>query len=207
MITQSQNKARTSPLPFYIIGVILMFGGMLISQNYHPDFLTQLEKTGILLDPGKTVAVIGVFLILFQVMNLFFIRPLDEVIQARTANLEATFSEAEALREQMRLMKAEYEQRLTATEAGAREQIQAQIKEAQDLKKSLMADASARAEDLVKKASEEIAAEKKQVLTDLRVHVAGLSLQASEKILSENMDNARNRRLIDEFLTKVEVKN
>jgi F-type H+-transporting ATPase subunit b len=102
-------------------------------------------------------------------------------------------------------MKSEYETRLAETEADARPKIQAQIKEAQELRKTLMAEASAKADEMVKKAQEEIAAERDRALNSIRVHVANLTLQATEKVLNENMDNDRNRRLIDEFLDKVEV--
>jgi len=43
------------------------------------------------------------------------------------------------------------------------------------------------------------------VLAEVRLHVADLSLQATEKLLNENVDNDRNRRLIDEFIATAEV--
>lgn len=68
-----------------------------------------------------------------------------------------------------------------------------------------MAEAAAQKEEMVRKASEEIEAEKNRVLNDLRLHVVDLTLGATAKILGENVDDARNRRLIDEFIDKVEV--
>lgn len=203
------KPALQNPILNFLVGPILMVGGMWLSVN-KPEFLKfqeALEHQGIPLDLGKTVAVIGVFLILFPVINLFFVKPLAEAIQNRTSELEKTFGEAESLRTQMAQLKSDYEQRLAQTEADARAQIQAQIKEAQDLKKQLTADAIAKTEEMKRTAEAEIESQKKQVLGQLRVHVATLSLQASEKIMKENMDNDRNRKLIEDFLTSVEVKN
>ena len=203
------SPSLKNPVVNYIVGPILMVGGMWLSTS-KPSFLSfqeTLEKQGMPLDLGKSIAVVGVFLILFPLLDIFFIRPLQEAISNRTKELEATFSEAESLRSQMGQLKTDYEQRLAQTEADAREQIQAQIREATDLKKALTADAVTKTEEMKRIAGIEIEAQKKQVLGELRVHVATLSLQASEKIMKENLDNDRNRKLIDDFLNTVEVKN
>lgn len=204
----SRKMPGTTAWAFAGIGLILMVGGMYAAKN---GVFTGVEKPiadlGIPLELGKTISTIGVFLILFKVLEFFFFAPLDETIDHRTGELEKTFTEAETLRADMTQMKADYEKRLADTEASAREQIQAQIKEAQDLKKSLMADAQRQAEEYKQTAIAEIEAEKRKVLGDLRVEVTKLSLQATEKLLGANIDSDRNRKLIDEFLSTVEVKN
>ncbi|MBS1724224.1 MAG: F0F1 ATP synthase subunit B [Armatimonadetes bacterium] len=202
------DQKQSSGLPawvMYILGPLFMVGGFWVSVNVTHGNIKSLEEQGIPLDPGKTLAVIGVFLILFKVIESFYIMPLRDAIGTRNSDLESTFSEAENLRTQMADLKTDYERRLAATEADAREKIQAQIKEAQELRKTLMGEASAKADELVKRAQDEIAQERDRALAGIRLHVANLTLQATEKILSENMDNDRNRKLIDEFLDKVEV--
>jgi F-type H+-transporting ATPase subunit b len=144
-------------------------------------------------------------LILFPVIKFFFLTPLQDAIQERTQSLEATFAEAESLRKEMQTMRSDYEQRLVATEANARDQIQAQIREAQTLRSSLMAEAAQRADELVARAQQEIEAEKQKAITEIRMQVVDLTLLASERVLGENMDNDRNRRLVSEFIDKVEV--
>jgi len=142
---------------------------------------------------------------LFPVIQIFYLNPLSDAINERTSELEHTFTEAETLRSEMTKMRNDYEQRLAATEAEARSQIQAQIKEAQELRQSLMAEATAKADEMVKRAAEEIESEKQKVLSQLRTEVVTLTLAASEKIIGENMDTDKNRKLIAEFIEKVEV--
>ncbi len=201
----SEQKPSGSPLPGIIIGLILMVGGTYVSVAITKGPLPALAKQGILIDPGKTLGVIGVFLVLFPAIKFFYLKPLITAIDTRNQDLERTFSEAEDLRTQMTAMKNDYEQRLAATEAEAREQIQNQIKEAQNLRTQLMQEASAKADELVKKAQEEIENEKIRVLHELRNEVVNLTLAATEKVLGENMNDARNRKLIEEFITTVEV--
>lgn len=191
-----------------IVGIVLMAGGMLIHNNHTlASIENPLIEMGIPLDLGKTIATIGVFLILFKVVEFFFFNPLHEAIDNRTTELERTFTEAESLRAEMTQMKTDYEKRLADTEAQARAQIQEQIKEATDLKNQLKADAQRQVEEYKRSAMDEIDAEKNKVMTELRVHVANLSMQATEKILGANIDKDRNRQLVDEFLDTVEVKN
>jgi F-type H+-transporting ATPase subunit b len=182
-----------------------MVAGMQLSAKWHPPFYETLAKQGVPLDLGKTLAVFGVFLILFPLINSFFIKPLNEAIEDRTKSLEATFSEAETLRSEMAALRADYEKRIATTEAEARAQIQAQIKEAQNLRQTLMSEASAKADELVSRAQQEIEAEKAKVIVELRTSVVDLALAAAEKVVGENMDNDRNRRMVQEFIEKVEV--
>lgn len=164
------------------------------------------EFSGLEYDLGLSIATIGVFLVLFGVINTFYFVPLREAIANRNEELVQTFSEAESLRAEMGKMKTDYESRLASTEANAREQIQSNIKEAQTLRQNLMAEASAKSEAMIKQAQDEIEANKAKVLTDLRVHVTDMALLAAEKVIGENMDNDRNRKLIDDLLTRAEVK-
>lgn len=192
--------------PGIAIGVVAMLGGAYLSYNeIELPGQAAIQKLGIPADFGMTIATIGVFLILFPVIKFFFVQPLDDAITERSTNLENTFSEAENLRTEMQRMRAEYEARLAETESNAREQIQAQIREAQNLRGQLMSEASARADEMVQRAHQEIEAEKTKAIAEIRLQVVDLTLTAAGKIVGENMDNDRNRRLVNDFIDKVEV--
>ncbi len=192
-----------------VVGLVL-FVFSIVMQSFY-DFEKLRESSQILklfdLNIPVIVGTIGLLILLWGVIQDYYTTPLWQVINERNSAIEKTFTDVEDLRSEMTKMKSEYEERLSKTEAEAREQIQAQIKEAQELKKQLMADAQARADELRKGAEAEIETQKKQALSELRIHVATLSLQATEKILQENVDNERNRKLIDDFLATAEVKN
>jgi F-type H+-transporting ATPase subunit b len=188
------------------IGGAIAAGGFMVSEQVkNSEFIKNLANQGIPLDPGKTVAMIGVLIAMFSLIDLFFFRPLKGAIDSRNSELESTFSEAESLRSEMGSLKSEYEARIAVTEANAREQIQAQIREAQAFRDQLKSEASAQAEEYKKRAMSEIDAEKSGVINDLRLHVVNLTMQATEKVVGENMDTERNRKLVEEFIDKMEV--
>lgn len=188
-----------------VVGLGLAFGGAWFSMNVHPEFQHTLEGMGIPLDLGKTISMIGMFLLLFPVLRMFYFAPLSDAIHNRTSELESTFQEAEDLRGQMTQLRTDYERRIADTEASAREQIQAQIKEAQNLRDQLRSEAVQQAEQYKKRAIDEIEQEKQRILTDLRLHVVNLTLVATEKLVGQNMNTETNRKLVEEFIEKVEA--
>lgn len=199
MAEQTQSKG--------IPAIVKIFGGLAIAvAGVFANNAGLSIHQPITIEFGKTIGSIGVFIALFPVIESFFVKPLTSAIDERNTNLESTFTEVEALRNEMTSMKSDYEKRIAATEAEAREKINAQIKEAQSLRQSLMAEAAAKSDALVKQAQEEIASEKAKVLGELRTHVTDLSLTAAEKVVGANMDTAANRKLIADFIADLEVK-
>ena len=207
MAQEVEKKQSGSLTPFMIVlGLALVFGGGYLSNNHTFSSIEKpLEEQGIPLQIGVTLSVIGIFLILFKVITPFFITPLADAINARNSELEKTFSEAESLRKEMGDMKSAYEKRISDTEADAREKIQAQIREAQDLGTQLKADAVKVKEQMISQAQEEISREKDKIMNELRIEVVNLTLGATEKILGQNVTNDTNKRLISEFIEKAEV--
>jgi F-type H+-transporting ATPase subunit b len=203
------NSDQKSAVPYPVklaVGVLFMAGGTYLSVSGALEGINKpLAAKGIPLDLGITLAVIGVFLILFPVIQSFYLNPLQEAIDERNNDLESTFAEVEELRTSMTQMRADYEQRLAEKEAEARTQIQTAIKEAQQLRQSLMAEATERADAMVRQAEAEIAADRAQALTEIRASVVNLSLAAAEKVVGETMTSDRNRKLVATFIDELEV--
>ena len=191
----------------YIAGVIFIGIGVALTMGIKgvPDHPGLIELGGIDFDPGKTFGSIGMFLILFPVIETFFIKPLAIAIEERNTNLENTFSEVESMRSEMAAMKSEYEKKLATTEADAREKINAQIKEAQALRQNLMAEAASKSDALIKQAQEEIAGERAKAIREIQTHVTDLALAAAEKVIGKNMDSDTNRKLVTDFIKDLEV--
>ncbi|HTQ11768.1 MAG TPA: F0F1 ATP synthase subunit B, partial [Fimbriimonadaceae bacterium] len=193
------NKRKLTQGEIGVKAILFVLGAICIAVGfftYGQPWTTPAMFSGLQLDFSKVINNVGWFLVFIQVINIFFYAPLHEAIEERNTELEKTFSEAENLKVTMGQMRTDYERRLAQTEAEAREQIQAQIKEAQQLRQTLMAEATARADELVKRATQDIEAERTRVLGELRLEVVNLTLGATEKLLGENVDSAKNRRLV-----------
>jgi F-type H+-transporting ATPase subunit b len=55
------------------------------------------------------------------------------------------------------------------------------------------------------RATADIEAEKQRAIADLRAEVADLALAAAGKVVGESMNDARQRRLVEEFLRETAV--
>jgi F-type H+-transporting ATPase subunit b len=183
-----------------LLGIVLIVFGATVLWQAELHFLDGIE-----LHLGKIVSNAGVFLLWIQAIKAFFYAPLAEAIQNRTKELETAFSEAEQLRNRMQEMKSEYESRIAATEAAAREQIQAQLREAQQLRLHLMEEAKKKADELVERAEEQIAYEWEEAANGLKYKVVDLTLKATENLISRNVDNEVNRKLVKDFVDQFEI--
>lgn len=149
---------------------------------------------------------IGVVLLMFPVIEMAFIRPLKEALDARTRELEGTFAEADQLKARMEELKADYERRLQAAEAEAREKIQAALTEANQMKESIISEARAQAEEIRARTMADLEQERQKMLVDLRTHVVELTLTATERLIGASMDEQKQRELVERFIETAEVK-
>jgi len=207
------NSSESKGVPYVIklpVGILMMVAGFYLSITYFatenpPGWVKAIQGFGVPIDLGQTIMAIGVLLIVFPLVNTFFIMPLHEAIQNRNSELESTFAQADNLRTEMQTMRSDYEHRLQETEAQAREQIQSSIREAQQLRQTLMSEATEKADALVAEARGRIEQERDNIIRDLRLHVVDLTLAAAERVIGENMNDDVNRKLVNEFIDKVEV--
>lgn len=200
-----QRPATPWPIKVGAGIVVMILGTLAYNAGWFHAADEAAHGLGLPLELAKTLATIGVLILLFPVVEMFFIKPLADAIKERNTDLERTFTEAEQLRADMTKLRTDYEGRLVATEAQARNEIQAQIKEAQNLRQTLETEARERADALLANAQTQIAQERDNAVLQIRTEVVDLALAAAEKVIGENMNDERNRRLVQNFVDRAEV--
>ena len=140
------------------------------------------------------------FLVFLVVLYVFALRPVRRLLDERRERIEQGLKDAEQARldresaEQERLA-ALAEARREANEILARAQ-----KVAQETREADIAATKTELERMRERASTELEAEKQRAVADLRAEVADLALAAASKLVGETMTDARQRRLVEEFL-------
>lgn len=150
--------------------------------------------------PTLLVNFLGFGLLWFAASKMVF-TPIGKVITERQGDIQKTYDQLDADQRSMQALKADYETRLATIEADGRDRINNMIKEAQVTRDSVLSDANTKAHDLVSRAEAEVAREKEQAMVTLRAQVADLAIGAAERVIGDNLDEARSRRLVDEFIT------
>jgi F-type H+-transporting ATPase subunit b len=154
---------------------------------------------------------INLFWVIVAALNFIFFlaliwigafRPIADILAARKARVEQGLADAEQARRERDGAAAEHAMVIADARRESQVLIAAAQKAASDLRQ---ADIAATREELGRlrdKATADIAAERDRALADLRAEVADLALAAAGKVVGETMTDARQRRIVDEFLAK-----
>ncbi|MBC8142786.1 MAG: F0F1 ATP synthase subunit B [Armatimonadetes bacterium] len=157
--------------------------------------------TNLNFNPGVWLVNFLGFGLLLWTANKMVFTPIGKVIEERQGDIQKTYDQLDADQRQMQSLKSEYEAQLAAIEAEGRDRINNMIKEAQSTRDSVLSDANSRAHELVSRAEAEVEREKEQAMITLRSQVADLAIGAAERVIGSNLDEARSRRLVDDFIT------
>ncbi len=162
------------------------------------DFLHQLGIT-----PALLITQIIGFLILMVVLQQVFTRKIFGILDARRDTIQASYDQLDADRAAMEETRRQYEARLAGIEAEAREKIQAAVQEAQVLRGNLIADAQMQAETLLAQGRNESERERQKAFLEMRQQIVALAIGAAGKVVGENLNDARQNKLVDDFITGV----
>jgi F-type H+-transporting ATPase subunit b len=169
---------------------------------------TTAEDEGSLIDvvPGLMVWTILTFLIVLWALRRFAFGRIQGLIDKRRDRIREALDEADKARSEARelreLVKKEREEALADREKildESRRQAQRQLDQARER-------ADADLKERLEKNLEELEAENARLREQIRRDVVELTLLASEKVTGKVLDEEDQRRLIDETIAEVDVK-
>jgi F-type H+-transporting ATPase subunit b len=140
------------------------------------------------------------FIFFLALIWMFAFRPIANILAQRKARIDQGLADADQARKDRDAGATEHAQLIADARREAQALIATAQKSAQDLRD---ADIAATREELARlrdKATADIEAERDRALADLRDQVADLALAAAGKVVGESMTDARQRRIVDEYL-------
>ena len=159
-------------------------------------------------EPGLTinlfwVIVSGLNLLVFLALVwTFAFKPLAKGLDDRRAAIEQGLRDAEQARRDRENAETERLATLTDARREANEILVRAQKVAQEARDADIAATRVELERIRARATAEIEAEKLRAMSDLRAEVADLALAAAGRVVNETMSDARQRRLVEEFLAE-----
>ena len=145
------------------------------------------------------VNIIG-FVILLVVAKKMVFDPIGKVVTERDSDISGQYDRLESAQREMEALKSDYETRLTAIEAEAREKIQTAIKEAQAARDQILSDANQKSHEIVSKAEAEAERAKEQAMTELRMRIVDIAVGTTRRIIGESLSADRQTALVDEYI-------
>jgi F-type H+-transporting ATPase subunit b len=141
------------------------------------------------------------FIVFLMLIWRFGFDPIASVLAERRARITRGLEDAEQARQDRAAATAEHERLIAEARREASQLIAHAQKAAEDLRTADIAATRAELDRLRERAAADIAAERDRALADLRSDVADLALAAAGKVVGETMTGARQKRLVDEFLS------
>ncbi|HVB14145.1 MAG TPA: F0F1 ATP synthase subunit B [Candidatus Dormibacteraeota bacterium] len=149
---------------------------------------------------------IVVFLALLYLLSRYVFPPISSALKARQQQIAQALSEAEAARREVEAARQKERTDLVDARRQAQEILDKAQKLGEELREELRQKGREEQEAMLARARAELAQEREQAVGQLRRQVAELVLLATTKILQEELDQKRQRRLIDEALAEVDLR-
>jgi len=146
------------------------------------------------------------FLIVFGALAKFLLPRAQQTLAQRTDMIEGGLARSEEAQAQATQLLDQYREQL----AGARHEAARLREEAREQGAQIIAEmrdqAQAEARRITESAQAQIEAERQQALTALRTEVGTLATELASRIVGESLtDEARQGRMVDRFLSELEV--
>ncbi|MDI6827572.1 MAG: F0F1 ATP synthase subunit B [Armatimonadota bacterium] len=162
-----------------------------------------LKQLGI--DPKVMAAQVTGFIILWVILARYLFKPVLAFLDERQRQIRLAIDNANNEQAKAEQLREEFERRMAGIEAEARARVQAAVKEANVAKEEILTEARNRAESILQRGREDLAREREKILTQLREEVVNISLAAAGKVIEEALDEERHRKLVSNFIEKLEA--
>ena len=146
------------------------------------------------------------FVLVFGVLAKLLLPRIQQTLAERTEQIEGGLAKSEEAQSEAKALLDQYRQQL----AEARHEASRLRAEAQEQGAQIIADmreqAQAEARRVTEAAQAQIEAERQQALISLRAEVGTLATELASRIVGESLtDEARQSRMVDRFLSELEV--
>ncbi len=181
-----------------------MFAQVMLLLQAEPATGSEGGGAGLLLPaPEELIAGLIAFAIVFFFVWKWAIPALNQTLDARRAAIKGEYEAAERAKQEAEGLLADYRTQV----AGAREEAARIIDEArasgEAVKADIIARAEAEAEQIRRRAHEEIGAERERVAAELKRQVADLAIQIAGRLVADSLDEQRQRELVDRYIDEL----
>ncbi len=162
-----------------------------------------------LLDPhvGLIIWTIITFLVVLFVLKKFAWPHLLAALDEREQRISDAIAGAEQARKEAEEVLREHRQKLAAADEEAR-QLVAEAREAgANVRQTIVSQAREEADRMLDQARTSIESEKRVAIAELRRETANLAVQAAGALIDANLDDEKNRGLVDDFIARIPESN
>ena len=152
------------------------------------------------IDIGLFAWILITFLLFIGLFTKLAWKPILGAISERENTIKDSLEAAEVALKRAEQVSKDNESALRDAEVAAQKIRRDAIEDAEKVRESLKAKAKEEADKLISEAKSVIEKEKKQALLELQSEVADLAMRATRIILDSELDEAKDKKLIENFI-------
>jgi F-type H+-transporting ATPase subunit b len=162
-----------------------------------------------LLDPhvGLIIWTIITFLVVLLVLKKFAWPQLLASLDEREKRISDALTAAEQARQEAEEVLQEHRQKIAAAEEEARQVVAEARAAGANVRQTIVSQAREEAERMLDQARTSIESEKRAAIAELRRETANLAVQAAGVLIDANLDDEKNRGLVDDLIAKIPESN
>ena len=166
----------------------------------------QDQSSNFLVSPnvGLMIWTLLAFLVAFLVLRRYAWPAITEALDKRQRAIEESIDTAEAARRDAAELLDEYRARLREARAQAEDIVSRARRAGEEHERESLADAKVRRDELLEQTRRDIEAETRRAIQEIRAEVADLTILATEKVTRKTLDEADQRRLVEEALGELD---
>ncbi len=161
------------------------------------------EQVIIDIDFVQLAFLVANILILYFILRKLLYRPLTDLIENRTQEIEEGLQLAEENRQRQEQLNSEYQQKIQEARQEAREIVEKAYTQRDEILKEARKDADQKTEEMLARARSEIEAEKNKAFDELRQDIVSISVSIASKIMEKEIDEASQEKLVQRYLEEV----
>ena len=139
-------------------------------------------------------------LILFLLVKKLFFKPMQRMLEARGAEIEADYSKAKNAQEEADKIREEYEAKIAGAKEEANQIVSDAVESAALRSDTIIKEAEEKATGMIERAEKNIEAQKASAYMELKSDVSSMACDIAKKIIEKDIDKKDHEELINKAL-------
>ncbi len=156
------------------------------------------------LDLGQFISQAVNFVLFALLLSMVLVKPLMHTLEERAARIRKGLQDAEEAERSLQRAHDQAEDEIAQARRQAREIVEAAARSAEQQRLESIANARQEAYELLQRAHEQLEREKADLQLQMREEMIGLSLAIASRLLEAEIDDARHRELVAQFLAEAQ---
>ena len=139
-------------------------------------------------------------LILYLVLKKLLFKPIKNMIDARQAEIDGLYKDAEESRATASELKCEYEEKIGNAEKESEEILKSAVRRAQLKEEEILKEAKAEADRTLARAYEQVELEKRRAINEVKDEVSEMAIGIAAAVIERDISQKEHSDMIDEFI-------